>query len=86
MIFFINQTGLNKQITELQHEIQRNEAATVAMSDKLNARLDAERHHLFEIESAKRNIEIKASFFHSIFINLFCFYFVMDCRVVFLAK
>lgn len=51
--------GLNKQITELQHEIQRNEVTTVTMCDKLNSKLDSERHHLFEIESAKRNIEIK---------------------------
>jgi len=51
--------GLQKQITELQHEIQKVETTTVTMSDKLNSKLDAERHLLFEIESAKRNMEIK---------------------------
>jgi len=51
--------GLNKQITELQHEILRNQQGTTSLSEKLNAKLDSERHLLFEIESAKRNIEIK---------------------------
>jgi uncharacterized coiled-coil protein SlyX len=50
---------LNKQITELQHDIQRNQQATASLSEKLNAKLDSERHHLFEVESGKRNFEIK---------------------------
>jgi hypothetical protein len=60
--------GLNKQITELQYDIQRNQQATGSLSEKLNAKLDSERHHLFEIESGKRNFEIKVTF-----LNLFYF-------------
>jgi len=51
--------GLKKQISELQHEITRNNESTHNMSEKLNQKLESERNRLFEIESGKRNLEIK---------------------------